>query len=75
MLGSTRVHFDSMHEASSFVRTVELRQGIKIACLEEIAFTMGFINADQLEKAANDLGTNEYASYLHKVLKASRSGH
>ncbi len=67
--------FDSLHEAASFVRTVELRQGIKIACLEEIAFAMGYIAADQLERAAASLGKNEYSAYLLKVLRASHLGH
>jgi glucose-1-phosphate thymidylyltransferase len=67
--------FDSLHEAASFVRTVELRQGIKIACLEEIAFSMGYINAVELKQAAASLGKNEYSAYLLKVLKASHIGH
>ncbi len=57
------------------MRTVELRQGIKIACLEEIAFAMGYIDEAQVEQAAADLGKNEYSSYLHKVLKAARREH
>ena len=67
--------FDSLHEAASFVRTVELRQGIKIACLEEIAFAMGYIDAAQLERTATDLGNNDYSAYLLKVLKASLRAH
>ncbi|MDE2384170.1 MAG: glucose-1-phosphate thymidylyltransferase RfbA, partial [Alphaproteobacteria bacterium] len=61
--------FDSLHEAASFVRTMELRQGIKIACLEEIALAHGFISPEQAGQAASIMGKNEYAAY---VLKRAR---
>jgi len=67
--------FDSLHEASSFVRTIELRQGIKIACLEEIALARGFITPDQAEAGAKALGTNEYAAYIMKRVAEARRGH
>lgn len=60
--------FDSMHEASSFVRTMELRQGIKIACLEEIALNQGFVSADQVAATAAAMGNNEYSAYLRKLV-------
>lgn len=60
--------------ASTFIETVEQRQGLKISCLEEIAFRMGFIDEDQLQVLGSALGNNEYGLYLLKVLEESR-GH
>ncbi|QPC94104.1 glucose-1-phosphate thymidylyltransferase RfbA [Mesorhizobium sp. INR15] len=57
---------DSLHEASSFVRTIEHRQGIKVACPEEIAFEQGWLTADKVLQRAARLGKNEYAAYLRK---------
>jgi glucose-1-phosphate thymidylyltransferase len=57
---------DSLHEASSFVRTIEHRQGIKVACPEEIAFEQGWLTADKVLERATRLGKNEYAAYLRK---------
>ena len=60
--------FDSMHEASSFVRTMELRQGIKIACLEEIAWRQGFIDVHSVTRSIEAMGNNEYSAYLRKCI-------
>ncbi|MBN9547508.1 MAG: glucose-1-phosphate thymidylyltransferase RfbA [Alphaproteobacteria bacterium] len=57
---------DSLHEASSFVRTIEHRQGIKVACPEEIAFEQGWLGADKVLDRAARLGKNEYAAYLRR---------
>ncbi|AZO55840.1 MULTISPECIES: glucose-1-phosphate thymidylyltransferase RfbA [unclassified Mesorhizobium] len=57
---------DSLHEASSFVRTIEHRQGIKVACPEEIAFEQGWLTADMVLERATRLGKNEYAAYLRR---------
>ena len=57
---------ESLHEASSFVQTIEKRQGIKIACPEEIGFKMGYITAEQVLESANILGKTEYADYLRR---------
>ncbi len=57
---------DSLHEASAFVRTLEHRQGIKVACPEEIAFDRGWISADDVLRRADGLGKTEYATYLRR---------
>jgi len=59
---------DSLIEAGSFIQTIEKRQGLKIACPEEIAYRMGFINASQLEVMANKYAKNGYGQYLKQVL-------
>jgi glucose-1-phosphate thymidylyltransferase len=58
---------DSLIEASLFIQTVEKRQGLKIACPEEIAFRKGYIERDQLEKLAAKLGSTEYGRYLKRL--------
>ncbi|MFW5487902.1 MAG: glucose-1-phosphate thymidylyltransferase RfbA [Desulfovibrio sp.] len=55
---------DSLLAAGNFVQTVELRQGLKIACLEEIAYKMGYISADQVRKLAEPLAKTGYGQYL-----------
>ena len=57
---------DSLDEASSFVRTIERRQGIKIACPEEIGAEMGWVDPHRVLERAERLGKNEYAQYLRK---------
>ena len=61
--------FDSLHEASGYIETLEKRQGLKVACLEEIAFRMGFISKDQLQTQAELLKKNSYGAYLTKILE------
>ncbi|MFK8020381.1 MAG: glucose-1-phosphate thymidylyltransferase RfbA [Pseudomonadales bacterium] len=58
---------DSLMDAAQFVRTIELRQGLKVACLEEIAFLQGWINKEQLLHEAELLGKTNYGQYLMKV--------
>ncbi len=58
--------YDSLHEASAFVRMMELRQGIKVMAPEEIAFDLGYIDAAQLRVCAEKLGKSGYATYLHR---------
>jgi glucose-1-phosphate thymidylyltransferase len=55
---------DSLHDASTFVATIEKRQGLKVACPEEIAFRQGWISADALRVLASTLGANDYGRYL-----------
>jgi glucose-1-phosphate thymidylyltransferase len=60
--------FDSLMQASQFVQVIEQRQGIKIACIEEIAFRKGFINKEQVEKIAKGLLKSGYGQYLMNVI-------
>jgi glucose-1-phosphate thymidylyltransferase len=60
---------ESLLQASEFVRTVEERQGLKIACVEEIAYHMGFIDAEQLLRLAEPLRKSGYGEYLHGLVK------
>ncbi|WP_290795226.1 glucose-1-phosphate thymidylyltransferase RfbA [Flavihumibacter sp. UBA7668] len=61
--------FDSLMQASQFVQVIEQRQGIKVACIEEIAWRKGFITNEQLEKIAQPLLKSGYGQYLMTVLK------
>jgi glucose-1-phosphate thymidylyltransferase len=61
--------FDSLMQASQFVQVIEQRQGIKIACIEEIAYRKKFIDAIQLEKMAQPLLKSGYGQYLINLLK------
>jgi len=61
--------FDSMMQASQFVQVIEQRQGIKIACIEEIAYRQGFIDIEQLHKLATPLLKSGYGNYLESLLK------
>lgn len=61
--------FDSLLEAGNFVRTIESRQGLKIACPEEIAWRMGFIDDDQMAERANTVLRSGYGQYLLELLK------
>ncbi|WP_417885245.1 glucose-1-phosphate thymidylyltransferase RfbA [Zunongwangia sp.] len=64
---------ESMLQASNFIQTIETRQGLKIACIEEIAYDKGYINKNQLAKLAESLQKNTYGQYLFKKLKKSSS--
>ncbi|WP_333852335.1 glucose-1-phosphate thymidylyltransferase RfbA [Leclercia sp.] len=60
---------ESLIEASNFIQTIETRQGLKVACPEEIAYRLKFIDADQVRKLAAPLAKNAYGQYLLKMLK------
>jgi glucose-1-phosphate thymidylyltransferase len=60
---------ESLLEAAHFIETIERRQGLKIACPEEIAFRMGYIDAAQLERLADPMKKNSYGQYLLEVLR------
>lgn len=61
--------FQSLMQAGQFVQVIEERQGIKVACIEEVAYRMGFIDAEQLQKIATPLVKSGYGQYLLNLLK------
>lgn len=63
---------DSLLEASNFIQTIEKRQGLKVACIEEIAFEKGYISKEQLLALATEYKNNEYGSYLLKLASQGR---
>lgn len=60
---------DSLSEASTFIEVIEKRQGLKVACLEEIAYKQGWIDADQLRELAKPMLKNQYGQYLLSLTK------
>jgi glucose-1-phosphate thymidylyltransferase len=64
---------ESLLNASQFIATIENRQGLKVACPEEISFNQGWIDGAQLERLAAPLLKNKYGQYLHQVLKARQN--
>ena len=60
---------DSLLEASNFIQTIEQRQGLKVACPEEIAFRLGYINAEQLRALASEIAKSSYGKYLNRLLE------
>ena len=61
--------FDSLHEASSYIKTIETRQGLKIGCPEEVAWRKGFINRDKVYELAQPLKNSGYGDYLINLLR------
>ena len=57
-----------MMRASSFIEVIEQRQGLKVACIEEIAYRMGYIDADQVLQLARPLRNNQYGQYLMNMV-------
>ena len=64
---------ESLLNASNFIETIENRQGLKVACIEEIAYEMGYIDEEQLEKLAKPLKKNQYGKYLMRRAKEGRT--
>ena len=62
---------ESLLSAASFVQTIQARQGLKISCIEEIAYRMGYIDAEQAMRLAEPLAKNEYGIYLKRLIKES----
>ena len=60
---------DSLSEASSYIETIEKRQGLKVACLEEIAYNNGWIDADKVRELAEPMKKNQYGQYLLKIVE------
>jgi glucose-1-phosphate thymidylyltransferase len=60
---------DSLLEAGTFVETIEKRQGLKVACVEEVAYRMGYIDAAKLESLAAPMRNNGYGQYLLQLVK------
>lgn len=60
--------YDSLHQAANFVQTIQARQGLKIACLEEIAYRFGYIGKDDLRRLAAPMSKNEYGRYLTDIV-------
>ena len=66
---------DSLHEASSYIRTLEHRQGLKVGCPEEVAWRMGWIDSERLERLAQPLLKSGYGHYLMQLLAENESDH
>jgi glucose-1-phosphate thymidylyltransferase len=62
---------DSLHEASAFIQTLERRQGLKVACPEEVALSLGYVDAAHVERLGQDLIQSEYGRYLVDVARAA----
>ncbi len=65
--------YDSLVSSSQFVQTIEQRQGLMVACIEEIAFVKGFINKQQLEKLADQYSKSEYGAYLKRIASEAKA--
>ena len=67
--------FESLHQAANYVQAVQERQDLKIACIEEIAFRLGYIDEEQLKKLAQGMVQNEYGHYLLSILNEKKGRH
>jgi len=65
--------YESLQQAAVYVRTIQERQGLKIACVEEIAYRLGYINTDDLKKLAAGLDKNEYGKYLMDIITEEKN--
>jgi len=64
---------ESMQQAASYVQTIQKRQGFKIACVEEIAYRLGYISSADLRALSNDMNNNDYGAYLNDIATFKRS--
>lgn len=64
----------SLMQAASFIETIQKRQGMKIACIEEIAYQKGYIDAEQVKKLAAPMMHSNYGRYLVRMLQYERAG-
>jgi glucose-1-phosphate thymidylyltransferase len=65
---------EALEQATNFVKVIQERQGLKIACIEEIAFRLGYIDREQLRHFAQDMLKNEYGQYLMEILEEEKRG-
>ena len=65
---------ESLQQASSYVEAVQNRQGLKVACIEEIAYSLGYIDAEQMKALAKDMLKNQYGQYLMKIVHEKETG-
>ena len=65
---------ESLFDATSFIRTIERRQGVKVMCLEEIALELGYLTPDHLRRRADQLGRTDYANYLRRRADEAADG-
>jgi len=63
---------ESLLQAATYIEAIEQRQGLKVSCIEEVAYRMGYITADQLERLAAPLSVNSYGQYLFDILKEGK---
>ena len=66
---------EALQQAASFVETIEARQGLKISCIEEISYRMGYINREKLKELAAEMSNNSYGSYLLEILEEETENH
>ena len=66
---------ESLQQASSYVEAVQNRQGLKVACIEEIAYSLGYIDAEQMKTLAKDMLKNQYGQYLMEIVHEKETGH
>jgi glucose-1-phosphate thymidylyltransferase len=64
--------YDSLMQAANFVQAIEERQGLMVACIEEIAYRVGYITADDLARLAHGMGSSSYGQYLLRILEQER---
>ena len=65
--------FDSLHEASAFIRTIEKRQDLKIGCPEEIAWKLNYISDNELKELAKNYSSSSYGKYLLRLIESKKN--